>query len=94
MTTFRILLGIDALAAAILLLFFFWGLADGSVSAFNILLWLMLLSGTGAVIGGSLWLNARGYRRHANKLLLILAFPTVMIGVFFLALIVLQPRWN
>ena len=45
MTTFRILFGIDALAAAVVAFFFVWGLSDGSVSAFNILLWLALLGG-------------------------------------------------
>ena len=47
MVTFRILFGIDALAAAVVLFFFIWGLSDGTVSDFNILLWLALLGGVG-----------------------------------------------
>ena len=57
MATFRILFGIDALAAAVVAFFFVWGLSDGSVSAFNILLWLALLGGVGVVLGGGLWLE-------------------------------------
>ncbi len=94
MIAFRILLGIDALAAAVVLLFFLWGLSDGSVSAFNILLWLALVGGVGGVIGGGLWLNAYGQRRLANGVLLMLAIPATLLAVFFLAIIVLQPRWN
>ena len=35
---FRFLWGVDALIAAIFVGFFFWGLADGTVSSFNIVL--------------------------------------------------------
>jgi len=35
---FRLLWGFDALIAAIFVGFFFWGLADGTVSSFNIVL--------------------------------------------------------
>lgn len=94
MITFRILFGIDALAAAVVLFFFVWGLSDGTVSEFNILLWLALVGGVGAVLGGGLWLNAYGQRRLANGVLLTLAIPTTLLGLFFLMLIILQPRWN
>ncbi len=94
MTTFRILFGIDALAAALVAFFFVWGLSDGSVPAFSILLWLALLGGVGAVLVGGLWLSAYGQRRLANGVLLILAIPTTLIGLFFLGVIILQPRWN
>ena len=94
MILFRILFGIDALAAAVVLFFFVWGLSDGTVSSFNILLWLALLGGCAGILGGGLLLNAYGQRRIANGVLLILAFPAFMIGLFFLAVIILQPRWN
>lgn len=58
---------IDALIAALAVFFFPWGLADGSVSTFNIGLWMLLL---------------------------VLAVPGVLVGLFFLILIVGNPRWN
>jgi hypothetical protein len=64
---FRILLGIDLLAAATVVFFFVWGVSDGSVSSFNILLWLALLGGVGGIVGGGLWLNCRGQQRWANS---------------------------
>ncbi len=94
MTAFRILFGIDALAAAVVVFFFLWGLSDGSVSSFNILLWLAMLGGVGSVLGGGAWLRSYGQLGLAYGVLLLLAIPATLIGLFFLLLIVLQPRWN
>lgn len=94
MTAFRILFGIDALAAAVVVFFFLWGLSDGSVSSFNILLWLAMLGGVGGVLGGGVWLRSHGYFGMAYGVLLLLAIPATLVGLFFLLLIVLQPRWN
>ena len=94
MMLFRTLLTIDAAAAAGVVFFFVWGLSDGSVSSFNIVLWLMMLGGVGAVIGGGLWLRSQGQLRISNGVLLILAIPTLLFAVFALSLIILQPRWN
>ena len=94
MKTFRVLFGIDALAATVVVFFFLWGLSDGSVSSFNILLWLAMLGGVGGVLGGAAWLRAYGQTRLANSLLLVLAIPSGLLGLFFLVLIVAQPRWN
>ena len=91
---FRILWGFDAAIAAIFAFFFFWGLADGTVSSFNIMLWLVILAGLAAVLVGSRMLRSKGRERQATALLLILAIPGILGLVFFLALIVLHPRWN
>jgi hypothetical protein len=91
---YRILIGIDSAAALVALYFFAAGLADGSVSSFNIGIWLALLCGIGAVVGGGIALNMAGYRRTACAVLSILAAPSFLFGLFILALIVFQPRWN
>jgi hypothetical protein len=91
---FWFLWGFDALIAAVVVFFFLWGLADGTVSSFNILLWLGMLAGVGGIVGGSLWLERAGRARAAFPLLMVLAFPGLACVVFFVALIVLQPRWN
>ena len=91
---FRTLWGFDALIAAIFVFFFFWGLADGTVSSFNIVLWLAILAGLAGVLVGSLKLRAKGRARQATGLLLILAIPGMLGVLFFLAVLILQPRWN
>ena len=93
MVAFRILCGIDALAATVVVFFFLWGVSDGTVSSFNILLWLAMLGGVGAVLGGGVWLRSYGLVRQANGVLLILAIPATLIALFFLVLIVTHPRW-
>lgn len=85
---------IDAVIALIALYFFFIGLADGSVSSFNIGLWLLVLLGLAIVVGGGLWLRSAGRSGLAMVLLLILAVPGVLVGLFFVVLLIAAPRWN
>jgi hypothetical protein len=85
---------IDAVVAAIAVYFFLWGLQDGTVSSFNIGIWTLLLVGLALVVGGSLWLKSSGRRGLAIALALVLAVPGALMGLFFLVLIVSNPRWN
>jgi hypothetical protein len=85
---------IDVVIAIVVLYFFLVGLADGSVSSFNIGLWLLILTGLGSIMGGSLWLKSAGHLGFAKVLLLILAVPGVLFGLFLLALVIAAPRWN
>ena len=94
MILFRILLAVDAAVAAILLYFFVTGIEDGSVSSFNILLWLVMLGGIALVIGGALALRARSQKLAANLLLALPAAPALLFGLFILLAVLLQPRWN
>lgn len=95
MTTFvRTLLGIDVLAALVIVYFFVVGLSDGSVSSFNGDLWFGLLAGIGAVIGGGWALYAKGRRGAAVIVLLILAIPAVVYALFLALIVITQPRWN
>lgn len=91
---FRVFWWFDALIAAGFLFFFFWGLADGTVSAFNIMLWLAILACLAGILGGSRALRSKGHTRPAMGLLLILAIPGILGLIFFLAVIILHPRWN
>ena len=92
--TFWFLWGVDAVVALIFLTFFFIGLGDGTVSSFNIVLWLGTLGVLGVVVGGSLWLRNAGRMRVAMSLVLALAIPSLLVGLFFLAILIMQPRWN
>jgi hypothetical protein len=94
MLLFRTFLIVDAIAAAMILFFFMWGLADGTVSSFNILLWMALLGGTAAVLGGGWALKQKRQMAAANVLLAVLAAPTLMFGLFLLVLIASEPDWR
>jgi hypothetical protein len=91
---FWFLWGVDALIASVVLYFFFAGLADRSVSMFNIGLWMAILAALSAVVGGSLWLRSTGRRSAAAIVLLILAVPGILFALFFIALLITNPRWN
>ena len=47
-----------------------------------------------AVLGGAHALRASGRTGAASGLLALLAAPTALYGIFILAVLVLQPRWN
>ena len=92
--SFWIFWGADAIAAAIAIYFFFVGLGDGSVSSFNAGIWTVLLAGLAAVVGGSLWLRAANHPKLAQALVTALGVPAIGIGLFFLVMILANPRWN
>jgi|HubBroStandDraft_6_1064221.scaffolds.fasta_scaffold257086_2 hypothetical protein len=94
MTFFRILLGIDIVIAAVVLYFFAAGAADGSISSFNIYLWMEMLACVAAVLVGGAMLKAYGHNRLAKGVLMLLAIPAVSYVLFFLVLIISNPRWN
>ena len=91
---FWVLWGFCSLVAATVVFFFLWGVADGTVSSFNIVLWLVMLGGVGTVVFGSLALRRAGRPAAAVQLLLILAIPGIAYTIFLVAAVVLQPRWN
>jgi hypothetical protein len=91
---FWALFGIDVAVALVVAYFFVIGLLDGSVSSFNITLWLALISGVAVVLFGGWWLRAVGRPRAANGVLALLAVPGFLFGLFVLLLIIAQPRWN
>ena len=91
---FWILWGIDAIVAAIFIYFFIIGLIDGSVSSFNLALWLVILGALGALLFGSHALRASGKVLIANLLLGLLAIPGIFAAVLSLMMIVSPPNWN
>jgi len=91
---YRLFLTAGSIALLIALYFFGIGLIDGSVSSFNIVLWMALLGGLLGVVGGGWLLNTRGHRGAAILLLALLAVPAILAALFFLLIVILQPRWN
>jgi hypothetical protein len=93
MVVYRTLLGIDIAAAAVALFFFLWGLTDGT-ALYAPGLWLLLLGGIAAIIGGGIALARAGRTLVASLLLAVLAVPAAGYVVFIVMLLVLEPRWN
>ena len=91
---FTILLGLNLAVALIVGFFFFTGLADGSVSAFNIKLWIMILTGLAVILGGGLALRATSRPVLANLVLSILAVPAILYAIFVAAVLVSGQSWN
>lgn len=83
-----------ALTAAVIVVFFVVGIADGSVSSFNIVLWLGILAATAAVLLVGRHLRSRGRPGLASAVLAILAVPGLLYGLFLLLVIIAEPRWN
>ena len=91
---YRILWGFDAVVATIFVFYFVVGLADGSVSSFNIVLWALILGALAVVLGGARALLASGRDKFAIALLCVVAVPGALMGLFYLLILVTQPRWN
>jgi hypothetical protein len=85
---------IDALIAAVALYFFFVGLADGTVSSFNMGLWMLILFCLSVVVGGSIWLHSTGSQGIAIALLLLLAIPGVLCGLLLFLLVIARPDFK
>jgi len=92
--TFWIAWCIDVVVALIFVAFFLIGLADGSVSSFNIALWALVLGVVGAVVAGGFALHASERTRLANTVVALLAVPSTLVGLFFLVLLLVPARWN
>ena len=85
---------IAAVVTAILVCFFFAGLADGTVSSFNLVLWTGILACAVAVTFGSLWLKRANHPVLATVVAMLLGLPGLLAGVFLLILLTSHPRWN
>lgn len=91
---FWLLFAFDAVLAAVLLAFLFIGIGDGSVSSFNIGLWLALLAAAGVILGVSMLLKARDHKHLASGILLVPAIPGLTYLAFILMMVVMQPNWR
>lgn len=85
---------VNAATAAVLVYFFFAGAADGSVSSFNIGLWLGILAACFVVVAGSLALRGRGHAVLALLLLIPGAAATTLYALFIILIIATGARWN
>jgi hypothetical protein len=91
---FRVAWLVDVVAAAIGVGFFLVGIADGTVSSFNIALWLALLAGLAVVVLGSRALRRNGRDAAALALASLLALPALLFALMIAVAIVGGVRWN
>lgn len=91
---YRVAFVLAAAVAAVLGAFFVIGVADGSVSSFNIGLWSGTLAAVGGVLAGGHLLRRRGHAALASALLATLALPGLLYAFFVLLVIVSGARWN
>ena len=81
---YRASLIVAGLVAAAVVIFFVWGLADGSVSSFNIEIWLVGLVLAAIVLVAGVSLANRGHLLAAIIVLGVLAFPGIVFVLFIL----------
>jgi hypothetical protein len=91
---FKALFTIDLLIAGIVVYFFVAGLGDGSVSSFNMTLWLAILVGLAAILAAGYSLRSAGRGALANLVLLVLVVPGALYAFFLVVVIVSGARWN
>lgn len=91
---FRLLWGVDVVAALIALGFFVIGIGDGTVSSVNIMLWLALLAGLAAIVFGSNALQANSQHGLAFIVAAVLGVPALLTCLFFAFLLASGVRWN
>ena len=84
----------SASTSTVLLAFFVIGLADGSVSSFNLTLWLVLLAAAWASVWAGYALRSRHRFLAATAALSITAVPGLLAVLFLLLVVLTQPRWN
>ncbi len=94
MNYYWILWSFDAIIALVVVYFFVLGIADGTVSSFNMTLWLGILFALVVILGGSLLLKNYGYLAWAKTILYLLAVPGIIYLLFILFMIIGKPRMN
>jgi len=94
MVLFGTLFALNVVAALVAFGFFIIGLADGSVTTFNILLWGGLLGVLFTLPMAGWLLRVRGQRRLGTIVLLPVAGVAVVAALLVLVMILNPPRWN
>ena len=91
---YRVVWGMAVIVAAIGVAFFFIGVADGTVSSFNIVLWIALLGGLAVAVFGSRALQRRGRIGAATAVAAVLAVPALLFGALLVIAVATGVRWN
>ncbi len=90
----RILFGIGWLTLGVVLLFFLWGLADGTVSPVNLHFWVLMMGVPAAMVWAAGALRAKGWNGAAMIVLGLLAVPAILLGVVIAVFIIAPPDFR
>lgn len=91
---YRVFLAVASVVALLIVIFFFWGLADGSVSSFNFAIWFVALVIALAVPIFGIQVARHGHHFAAIFVLGILALPGLVYGLFVLLVVGSGTSWN
>ena len=94
MILFGTLFALNVAVALVAFAFFIIGLADGTVTTFNILIWAAMMGVLFSVPMAGWLLRLRGQRRVATVVLLPLAAVAVLGALAMLVLIVAPPSFR
>lgn len=81
----------NAVMSLIPVIYFFIGLADGSVSDSNMGMWMIILLLVAGILYGSLWLKNKGKLRQAKILLIVAGAPYALMILLYLITIMMVP---
>ena len=84
----------SALTSLVTVAFFVIGIADGSVSSFNLALWLGLLAVVGASLALGYALYARAKVALAVVALSVTAVPGALAALFLAIVLLTESPWN
>lgn len=95
MKWFKILWLFNAVMSLIPVIYFFIGLADGSITDRNMGMWMIILLLVAGILYGSIWLKNNG-RVSLGKIILVVAgMPYAMMILLYLLSIIMGPSgWH
>ena len=91
---YKISLGIDALMGVIAVISYIVGVVDGSVTVDNSGMWMGIFAALMAIIGGGVWLKNAGHMMLGTLLLLVLAIPSFISGLFLFLFAISDTQWR
>jgi hypothetical protein len=94
MKFFHIIQLLNVLASLIVVIYFFIGIMDGTVTGRNMGMWLILLLVIGAMIAGSMMLYKHEKFVLAWILAGILVLPTLLALIYVVMVVLGVVRWN
>jgi hypothetical protein len=91
---YRLAMVLAVAVAALIVGFFVIGVVDGSVSSFNLALWLGILTGVAGILALAHLLKSQGHPNAGAALLSLLALPGLVYALLVILFVASGVRWN